>query len=247
MKQIKILAIGNSFSQDATRYLAKIAQADHVPLKVVNLYIGGCSLEQHFRYFRAEAPKYSFEMNGESTGLSVTLQQGLSCDVWDFITIQQASHFSPIPDTYEPYGTELAAGIRYFQPNAKLLVHQTWAYEQGSDRLTNMMQYDDQAQMFRDLERLYAKLAKDVHAAGILPSGQLFQRMLKDGFPRVHRDTFHADAGFGRYALAALWYDLITGHSIVGNTFRDLDVPSDGVDFDKIQSIVHTLADEYRF
>ena len=44
---IKILAIGNSFSQDATHYLHQIAAADHVDMKVVNLYIGGCPLTKH--------------------------------------------------------------------------------------------------------------------------------------------------------------------------------------------------------
>lgn len=39
---IKILAIGNSFSQDATHYLHQIGEADNIELKVVNLYIGGC-------------------------------------------------------------------------------------------------------------------------------------------------------------------------------------------------------------
>ena len=34
---MNILAIGNSFSQDATRYLNAIAKADNVDLTVVNL------------------------------------------------------------------------------------------------------------------------------------------------------------------------------------------------------------------
>ena len=46
---ICVLAIGNSFSQDATHYLHQIAASDNVEMKVVNLYIGGCSLEQHWR------------------------------------------------------------------------------------------------------------------------------------------------------------------------------------------------------
>ncbi len=46
---MNILAIGNSFSQDATRYLHAVMQAGGVAGRVVNLYIGGCSLEQHWR------------------------------------------------------------------------------------------------------------------------------------------------------------------------------------------------------
>ena len=45
---MNILAIGNSFSQDATRYLQKIARADGEKISVINLVIGGCSLERHY-------------------------------------------------------------------------------------------------------------------------------------------------------------------------------------------------------
>ncbi|MGN1128615.1 MAG: DUF4886 domain-containing protein, partial [Candidatus Flemingiibacterium sp.] len=44
---LKVLSIGNSFSQDAQRWLHDIAAADGVELLAKNLYIGGCSLERH--------------------------------------------------------------------------------------------------------------------------------------------------------------------------------------------------------
>ena len=40
----KILAIGNSFSVDATEYLHQMAAAAGIETKVVNLYIGGLSV-----------------------------------------------------------------------------------------------------------------------------------------------------------------------------------------------------------
>ena len=55
---ICILAIGNSFSQDATHYLHQIAEADGVETKVVNLYIGGCSLERHWQNIVTGAADY---------------------------------------------------------------------------------------------------------------------------------------------------------------------------------------------
>ena len=45
----KVLAIGNSFSRDATCYLHQIAKGAGVDAKIVNLYIGGCSLERHWQ------------------------------------------------------------------------------------------------------------------------------------------------------------------------------------------------------
>ena len=63
---INILAIGNSFSQDATHYLHQIAGADGVETKVVNLYIGGCSLERHWANVQSGAKDY---LSGERRGV----------------------------------------------------------------------------------------------------------------------------------------------------------------------------------
>ena len=46
---LRILAIGNSFSQDAVEQnLHEIAKADGQELIIGNMYIGGCSLERHY-------------------------------------------------------------------------------------------------------------------------------------------------------------------------------------------------------
>ena len=46
---MKVLSIGNSFSQDAHKWLHKLAENNGVDLETVNLYIGGCSLETHWK------------------------------------------------------------------------------------------------------------------------------------------------------------------------------------------------------
>ncbi len=58
---MNILAIGNSFSEDATRYLHGIARARGETLYVANLYIGGCSFEKHFRNFHSEGRVYELQ------------------------------------------------------------------------------------------------------------------------------------------------------------------------------------------
>ena len=45
---MRILSIGNSFSQDAHKWLHELAQDNDVDLETVNLYIGGCSLKMHW-------------------------------------------------------------------------------------------------------------------------------------------------------------------------------------------------------
>lgn len=54
----KILAIGNSFSEDATYFLHQICEAANIESKIVNLYIGGCPLEKHWRNIEDDRPDY---------------------------------------------------------------------------------------------------------------------------------------------------------------------------------------------
>ena len=80
---MNILAIGNSFSQDATRYLHQIAAADGEKVRVVNLYIGGCPLVTHYNNFIHDKRSYSYEYNGEATGIYVSIAQALRSQKWD--------------------------------------------------------------------------------------------------------------------------------------------------------------------
>ena len=221
---MKILAIGNSFSQDATRYLHQIARADSVDIQVANLYIGGCALDKHFRNMMADNRAYSLEYNGQLTGFPVSIKEALLNREWDVVTLQQASHRSPFINTYFPYINALSDYVRQYAPKAKVVIHQTWAYEQDSAKLA-ALGFDDHRVMFADLKAAYQKAYESIGADGLIPSGQLFQDLLAAGWEKVHRDTFHAGKGGARYALALLWYRMLTGKCVAENTFCDFDEP----------------------
>ena len=223
---MNILAIGNSFSQDATRYLYDLAKAAGKDLTVVNLYIGGCSLSRHYRNMLSGERAYQLEYNGHRTGFAVSLSEALLNRDWDYITVQQASPQSTDYETYQPYLNELAAYIRRCVPKAKLIVHETWAYEQDSDRLNTMMGYQDFRDMYRDLHVAYEKAATDIHADKVIPCGTLLMALAAQGYT-VHRDTFHASKGLGRYALALMWLRTLTGANVTGITLPSYDEPID--------------------
>lgn len=219
---MKILAIGNSFSRDATRYLHPIARKGEVSVEVANLYIGSCPLERHFRNMFADSRDYMLDYNGMSTGFQVSIKEALLNRSWDVVTLQQASGSSFNADSYFPYISALCDYVRQCVPKAKIVVHQTWAYEQGSAKLA-AVGYADHKNMFVDLQKAYKLAAEKIGADGIIPSGQLFQNMLENGFEKVHRDTFHATLGAGRYALGLLWYRMLTGADVTDNPFCDFD------------------------
>lgn len=220
---MNILSIGNSFSEDAQRYLHAIAKADGIELNTFNLYIGGCPLSLHYRNMLSEERAYDLEMNGVRTGFKVSLKEALLNRQWDVVTIQQASHESPYYETYQPYLNSLAEYIKLCVPKTKIAVHQTWAYEQDSERLNVELGYINHTDMFSDIRNSYQKAADEIKADFIIPSGEVFQAVLASGIEKVHRDTYHASYGLGRYTLGLIWYVVLTGNDIKNNTFSSFD------------------------
>lgn len=243
---MKVLAIGNSFSNDAMRYLHNIAKADGENVKTVNLFIGGCPLSRHYANMHNDAADYDFEYNGERTGIKVSIRQALQSDIWDIVTLQQVSSQSVNYNTYQPYLNSLADYVRVHAPKAKIMLHQTWAYEQGSARLTEELGYSEQSVMFFDLKAAYEKASAELGGAEIIPCGEAFQQLIKADAGRIYRDTFHASLGLGRLTLGYVWYETLTGKSCIGNTFNECDEPVTAQQIAAAQECAHKAAEQYR-
>ena len=219
---MKVLAIGNSFSEDGTRYLYQIAKAAQVDMKVVNLIIGGCPLRLHFANSIENNRNYSMQLNGMASGFKVSIREALLSDAWDVVTIQQASQLSVNYETFQPYLNYMVDYIRMHAPKAKLYLQQTWAYEEGSKRLCEELKYEKAEDMLKDIQASYQEAAEDIRADGIIRSGEVMYEMVKRGIEKVHRDPIHAKLGIGRYALGLTWYATLTGNDVMNNPFVDL-------------------------
>lgn len=220
---MNVLCIGNSFSMDATRYLHQIARAGGENIHVVNLYIGGCSLDMHFRNMMGDSRSYEVYFNGYSTGFFVSIKEALLSRKWDIITMQQVSQESVDYATFQPFLNELAAYVRKYAPTAKQYLHQTWAYQPGYEKMTQQMGFPTHAAMYQAIKAAYIEAAAAIDADFVIPSGAVMNQLLESGFETIHRDPIHASLGIGRYALGLLWYKVLTGKSIASNTFRDFD------------------------
>jgi len=221
---MKVLSIGNSFSNNAQRYLHRLAKHNGVNMRTVNLFIGGCSLETHYWNMLDDRADYSYFFNGECTGLKVSIRQALRSDSWDVITLQQASPYSPKIATYSPYIEELAAYVRKYCPHAKIVLHETWAYAEGSERLINGMHFETAEDMLHDIRESYKKAAELISADGIIPCGEAMLAAEKAGLC-MHQDTAHASNGVGCYLLGLTWLKYLTGTDISGDTFNGFDAP----------------------
>ena len=231
LEAMNILCIGNSFSQNATRYLHQIARKDGKEINIVNLFIGGCTLDRHSRNMLSGEKEYALRFNGYDTGFKLSIKEAILSREWDYVTVQQVSSKSPKYETYQPYLHDLVEYIRKCAPKAKLLIHQTWAYLEGSETLTEMMDYATPQDMFADVKAAYDKALKEENLDGLIPSGAVFQELIKENITPIHRDPIHASLGVGRYTLALLWYRYLTGADVTNNTFCyfDEEIPAETI------------------
>ncbi len=207
----KILAIGNSFSEDATKFLHPLAESAGVDTKVVNLYVGGCSLEKHWAHIQQHAAPYQVQINGTITERHASIQEMLAEEDWDFIVTQQASHDSGWPDTYEPFLGDLVQYLHEKVPQAEVLLMETWAYEQDSDHWAFPRYHRDQVEMLRRLSKAYRDAAAR-HGLRLIPCGDVIQAVrglpefnVSNGGMSLCRDGFHMHFLYGRYLLACVW------------------------------------------
>ena len=236
--KLKVLAIGNSFSTDSTRYLHEICTAGGISSKVVNLYIGGCSLATHYKNINNDDRAYALEFNGHSTGFYVSVREALQSDMWDFVTMQQASHYSTDYNTYVPYLKALSEYVKLHAPKATQVFHRTWGYENGSDKLCNEQGYDTHDAMFAEIKVASGKATREIGLDFTIASGDLIERMTSAGVKDIYRDSYHLSLGIGRYAVAALWYERLTGNSIAENNFQVFDEKIDSTALAEIKKFV---------
>ena len=227
---IRILAIGNSFSQDAVeQYLWNLFDAVGDTVIIGNMYIGGCTLETHYNNSVSDAGNYYYRkvVDGTKTEQSgKSLSFGLEDEKWDIVTFQQASGKSGIASSYEPYLDSLIAYVGRKVPKAKLYFHQTWAYASSSNH-DEFPNYDkDQMTMYTAIVgAVQQALSAHSELVGVIPSGTAIQNArtsyLGDSF---NRDGYHLEATYGRFTAACTWYETLSGKDVTANPWHHSNI-----------------------
>ncbi len=241
---MKLLSIGNSFSTDAHFFLHRLAKLHGVDLFTANLFIGGCSLETHRQNVTENNAHYDYEINGNAAERKISIAEALEEDKWDVITFQQASAYSGIYETYEPYLTSLVDCVRTKQPQAKLYFHQTWSYENGSEHPGFVSYGGDSRRMYESIVSASEKAAKLIDTT-LISAGTVIQNLRENvsefdyanGGLSLCRDTFHLSNDYGRYAAAAIWLRTLTGKPIEAKPIDELDLNL----IEKINTVVNNI------
>ena len=222
-KSIKLLAIGNSFSVDALEHIGGILVDLGVEdIVIMNLYIGGCSLDRHWDNMQQDLGAYTLYQYDasvkkmKSIDTEAKISDTLALEDWDIITIQQASSQSGKSERFNNL-QNIIDYVTEREPKADIYWHMTWAYEAGYSGLSAYE--DSQMTMYSSiLSVLDGIITKNPSIKGIIPSGTAIQNLRTSRLgDTLTRDGYHMSLGIGRYTLALTWAAYLTGGDNIDN------------------------------
>ena len=218
---LKILTIGNSFSDDSMEYVAEIAKDLGVKnIKLGNLYIGGCSLSKHYNNAIKDLKSYEYRTNQGNYWTNkkgVSISEAIESENWDYISIQQNSGDSGISSSYSPYLEDLITYI-YNTANeeAKIVFNMTWAYQQNSTHQEFVKYNKNQITMYEAIvEAVKEKVRSNEDISMVIPVGTAIQNA-RTSFvgDTLTRDGYHLTYDFGRYVAGLTFVKQLTGLDI---------------------------------
>ena len=225
-KAIKILGVGNSFTVDSMRrFLFDILEsAGYTDITLGYLHIGGCSLDTHYDNLTNNKAAYEYWKNTDddwSVYANATAKKAFGAAKWDVVTIQQVSSDSGRPDTYKKLEAVVDM-LRQSEPQAKILWHMTWAYQQNSDHWAFAYYNKDQMTMYNAIvETVQSKVLPLSAIKGVIPSGTAVQNLRTSSLgDTLTADGYHLSDTYGDYTAALTWYCVITGEKAETVTFR---------------------------
>ena len=240
---LKVLDIGNSYTEDATALLPLIAKASGADLSDMCLYKAirnkGSFKNWYDRYYDNDDYTYSISKVLGGVNANITTGKGLGTEgdlfrevlmneQWDIIIIHQVSTYAPY---YEQWNTteeggylkELLSLLKALQPQATigfLLVHSYW--DDYKDNKEN-----SSLERWRLIAESVEQLCKDYGVSFVIPYGTAVENLRTSSLNNEYdltRDGTHCGIGLCRYTAACCYYETLIaprcGVSVFGNTAR---------------------------
>ena len=214
---LKILTIGNSYSDDAMEYVYNVAKSLGVEnVEVANLRANSCSLATHlsnaqkdtgyymFRYWGDGADRWTDYGSWSSNG-TYKISTAVTQADWDYIIFQQVSTSSTNADSYDDLNY-LIDEVQKLNATAKYGWHMTWGYKSTTD-----------LSMYNNIvNAVKSKIVTNDDIDVIIPNGTAIQNARTSTFVSlddIMRNN-HLGYGLGRYTAALTMVKKLTGLSI---------------------------------
>ena len=226
---LRILAIGNSFSDDTMEYIGQIADSLGVECILANMYIPACTIDMHWTNVRDWLPAYEYRafINGAwVTTADTRIYDVVKKENWDYISFQQASGSSGLADTYANLNSLVDMVRGFANANAKFVWNMTWAYQSDSTH-NDFVNYDnDQTKMYNAiLETVQSVIVPNDRFDVISPTGTAVQNARATSLgDTLTRDGYHLNYAYGRYLAGLTFFHALTGMDITNVSFAPVGV-----------------------
>lgn len=229
-KTIRILAIGNSFTEDAVEQnLYELFADAGVDAILANCYIGGCTLETHWNNenstdeTKKNSNSYRKIVRGvKTTTANVSIAYILQDEPWDYVIFQQGHGYYGKIETHYPYIDNFIAYLaRYLKKDSYKVGYQmTWAFPDNTTTSYYAYYNSDQMTMYRACADCAKTLKERSGLDVIIPTGTAIQNgrttSLGDTF---NRDWGHLEKSYGRFTAACTWFEAISGVDVRTNAY----------------------------
>lgn len=215
--KLDVLFVGNSFSIDTSAALPSILSS--LGINNVNVYVlykGGCSMKQHYEFFKSGENVYElycYNSQGEQQlERAISIGEVMQRFPYDVVVWQQYSLDSGDYSTYEPYLSKLiqAYNITKSSPRTTFAFNETWAYASNNK---NLAKYKTQSDMWKSLCTSIRKMKAASGIDVIIPCGTAVQNARGVEALKVDneltRDGTHISMYAGRYLLACTFFESI--------------------------------------
>lgn len=190
-KSLRVLAIGNSYTQSLLPEFPRVAKAAGCALDLTVFAIGGKSLSNHWMNCEAALKDPSFRPY-DVGGRKTNLPEVLSGKDWDVVTLQEQSADGMHPECFDPWADRIIAFVRQRLPKARICFQLTWSDTVASHRITaNGVKGSlglTQDEMYAALEKTYVSQARRLDAE-LIPVGKAVQIYRKELPVRLVKPT----------------------------------------------------------
>jgi len=269
---VDILMIGHSLCYYYVEELYGMLSSAGIKANVCNVYYSGCSVEQHWNWWKNGEANYQFFItneNGRVKTSGVSLEWCLAQREWDVISLEESpSKYSAEDPMAEMeisrmWRTELWDYLKEQFPDSRYFWQQSWSRQVG-DKYYVMESKEKQQYIADQHKTVDTLICKELDLERVC-SGDAWQIVRNEyGYDnlcaRIGKGDNHegdnghdGDWGGGQYLNACVWYEVITGDSCIGNTYRPVymyegeEIPLDSnITYEKLQEAAHKAVAQMR-
>lgn len=264
---LNVLLVGNSGCYYYVEELHGMLEAAGIKARICNVYYSGCLLSQHYNWLLSGEANYDFyttDENGRVGEENTSLEYCMRQRNWDVISLREGGaaklrvgEAQTLLNERKGYLDKLFGYFREQYPLAQLYFEENGAFAQGyKGTIFSINTVEEQAEDTRHFLE-FTKAVSEAYDVPWVPIGEARQMyreipgVVDDLCRRLainngEGDYYHdGDIGGGQYLTAAVWFEMLTGQSIIGNTWRpDYELAEDKIQL--LQQCAHQAVENVK-